>query len=399
MFEPKFKKIISLFILFITIIAIFYFNNKEYINTFSINSNEPCKLDSFLINNEQGSDNCEKDNCDCKNEELNTFIENIFLVKSKAILNQDLDCICCLYDTSTKYGQWAYEYEERKVKYINNWAEKQGVKFIDISPTIVISKNSKVKDDKATFSIFCNTAYKYAYMDDPSVENISRIGTYHCISLSKNNGEWIITKEWYKDPFADSLCLDNIKAGSIREYIATQEYRDLSNIDERRKDAIKYAKEYCGVSENKEEFYKYNKEYKNFNSDGGDCANFASQILHEGGKFKYTGAWNYDKQKRCATTPWVNADKFTNYMLYSGRASVIAKGSYNDVYKASYKLLPGDFVAYEKKGNITHISVVTGADSKGYSLVTCHNTDRNDVPWDLGWSDKNIRFWLIRVHF
>ena len=58
MFEPKFKKIISLFILFITIIAIFYFNNKEYINTFSINSNEPCKLDSFLINNEQGSDNC-----------------------------------------------------------------------------------------------------------------------------------------------------------------------------------------------------------------------------------------------------------------------------------------------------------------------------------------------------
>ena len=86
-------------------------------------------------------------------------------------------------------------------------------------------------------------------------------------------------------------------------------------------------------------------------------------------------------------------------MIYSGRASIIAYGSYEKVYKASYKLLPGDFVAYEKKNDITHISVVTGADSKGYSLVTCHNSDRNKVPWDLGWSDKNIRFWLIRVNY
>ena len=74
-------------------------------------------------------------------------------------------------------------------------------------------------------------------------------------------------------------------------------------------------------------------------------------------------------------------------------------GNYEKVYKDSYKLLPGDFVAYEKKGDITHISVVSGADSKGYTLVTCHNTDRCDVPWDLGWSDKKMKFWLIRVHF
>ena len=38
-------------------------------------------------------------------------------------------------------------------------------------------------------------------------------------------------------------------------------------------------------------------------------------------------------------------------MLNSGRASVIARGSYeNKFIKASIKLLPGDFIAYEKKG-------------------------------------------------
>lgn len=159
---------------------------------------------------------------------------------------------------------------------------------------------------------------------------------------------------------------------------------------------MEYAEKYCGAASEEKYGFKYNKKYRDYNSQGGNCANFASQILFEGAKFKKNGAWNYDG--RGATGPWLNADKFKNYWVGSGRASVIAHGSYEKVYKASYKLLPGDFVAYEKKGDITHISVVTGADSKGYSLVTCHNADRNNVPWDLGWSDKKIRFWLIHVN-
>ena len=113
-------------------------------------------------------------------------------------------------------------------------------------------------------------------------------------------------------------------------------------------------------------------------------------------KFRKTREWNYDKD---GSRAWVNAQAFKNFWLWSGRASLIASGRYEKVVKASYKLLPGDFVAYEKKGEIVHISVVTGADSKGYSLVNCHNIDRYRVPWDLGWSDKGIKFWLVRVHF
>ena len=40
-------------------------------------------------------------------------------------------------------------------------------------------------------------------------------------------------------------------------------------------------------------------------------------------------------------------------------------------------MIPGDIVAYEKGGRITHVSTVTGVDSRGYPLVTCHNTDRD----------------------
>lgn len=330
------------------------------------------------------------------NEEIIGIVKHIFVNRNKAIINGDLELIESIYDKNTKYGTWAYEYETKKVKYIHNWEEKQGVKFTEINPTVVI-KGIRGSGDRYSINLLCSTEYKYIYENQPEKVNISRIGTYHNLQLVKKDNQWVIVKEWYKDPFGDSLCLNDLKANSIKQYILSQNERDFSSISERRIKAVEYADKYCGsASEEKFEF-KYNRKYRDYNPQGGDCANFASQILFEGGKFRKNSAWNYDSSG--ATRAWLNADGFKSYMIYSGRASVIAYGNYDKVYKASYNLQPGDFVAYEKKGDITHISVVTGVDSKGYSLVSCHNTDRNRVPWDLGWSDKNIRFWLVRVHY
>ncbi|EJO5348444.1 amidase domain-containing protein [Clostridium botulinum] len=331
------------------------------------------------------------------NKEITDLIDNIFENRNKALLKGDLEFIESIYDTSTKYGVWAYEHEKKKIKYLSTWEKKQGVKFTDIKPKVVIRRINR-KKDKCSINLLCCTEYKYVYEDSPEKVNTSIIGTNHLVSLAKQYDEWVITKEWYKDPFADSLNIDNFKKpNDMREYILSNSSRDFSDLNERRLNCVEYANKYCGTASNGENEYKYNKKYRNYNPQGGDCANFASQILLEGGKFRKNSAWNYDANG--ATRAWVNADGFKDYMIHSGRASVIAHGSYEKVYKASYKLLPGDFVAYEKKGDITHISVVTGADSKGYSLVSCHNTDRNKVPWDLGWNDKKIKFWLVRVHF
>jgi hypothetical protein len=329
-------------------------------------------------------------------EEVTKIIEDIVLNRNKAIINQDTELIQSVYDRSSKYGIWAYEYEINKMRYIHSWEEKQGVKFIEIVPKIVVGKLTG-NSSRFSANIMCSTEYKYVYANDPNIVNTARIGTHHALSLIYKDGVWMITKEWYEDPFADSLSINSLKADSIKQYILLQSARDFSNMSNRRANAVDYAGRYCGAASDEQFGFKYNKKYRNYNSSGGDCANFASQILFEGGKFRKTLGWNYDG--RGATRAWLNADGFKSYMIYSGRASLIAHGSYEKVYKASYKLLPGDFIAYEKKGDITHISVVTNADSKGYPLVTCHNIDRNNVPWDLGWSDKNIRFWLVHVNY
>ncbi|HWR61688.1 MAG TPA: amidase domain-containing protein [Clostridia bacterium] len=329
-------------------------------------------------------------------EDLAEYIKQMCKSRNNAIITGDVTMIEPLYDRSTKYGAWAYQHEITKMKYVQNWGQKQGVKFTEIIPTIKV-RSIKPKDDRVTVNLMCSTEYRYVYENEPGIVNSSRIGTYHVLDLLYKDEAWVITREWYKDPFEDILNLGRIKVDSINQFISAHAPRDLANIDERRKNAVLYAERYCGAASEEKYGFQYNKKYRNYNSQGGDCANFVSQVLYEGGKFRKNHMWNYNGKG--ATRAWLNADGFKNYMLHSGRASLIAYGNYEKVYKASYKLLPGDFIAYEKGGDITHISVVTGADSKGYSLVTCHNTDRYNVPWDLGWSSTKVRFWLVRVHY
>ncbi|WP_027638396.1 amidase domain-containing protein [Clostridium cadaveris] len=329
--------------------------------------------------------------------EIRSFIERVISERNKAIVTNEPENIKAVYDVSTKFGQWSYESEEKKMIYLHNWEQKQGVKFTEIIPMVFITRISETDSGGFKVNFTCSTEYRYIYEDRPEEVNKARIGTYHVQTLVNKNDKLLISKEWYTDPFADSLNLEKLKVDDVKQFILSQDSRDFSNLNDKRKRVKEYADKYCGAAEEEQYGFKYNKAYRNFNPEGGDCANFASQCLHEGGKFRKGGAWNYNKGD--ATASWVNADKFKNYWVYSGRASVIAYGNYEKVYKASYKLLPGDFVAYEKKGDVKHISMVTNADSRGYALVTCHNTDRNDVPWDLGWSDKDIKFWLVRVHF
>lgn len=328
--------------------------------------------------------------------QVRKIVEQIYRKKCNAIISGDLELIESLYNMNTKYGIWSYEYEIRRMKYLKKWEEKQGVSFIKINPEIII-RRIKAGADSYLLNLMVCTKYQYSYDDTPEEINSSAIGTYHLLKIQKQDGAWIIAKEWYKDPFGDYLSLGKAKPDDIRSFILSQNARDMSKVGERRLNAVKYADTYCGAASGGLNDYKYNTAYRDFNGDGGDCTNFASQILHEGGGFRKTRAWNYHSGE--ATRAWVNADGFHNYMLGSGRASLIAHGNYEKVYKASYKLLPGDYIAYEEKNDIVHISVVTGADSRGYTLVSCHNTDRSHVPWDLGWGGHNIRFYLVRVHF
>ena len=289
------------------------------------------------------------------------------------------------------------ELELQRSKYLKDWSARQGVLFKSIESSVNIKRVRKVGRGYA-FYVVVSTTYSYHYEDQPERENIFRIGTYHSLDVipGKEEGSWMVSREWYLDPFQDSLNQKHLNSDEIKQFILSQPERDFSNMVNRRKKAVEYADRYAGAASDGQNGYEYNKKYPNYIHRGGDCSNYVSQALHESG-FKTCGGWNYDKTS--ASHAWCNASGLKNYLVYSGKASVISKGTYSQVYKAAYKLTPGDFVAYQEKGDIVHVVIVTAADSKGYPLVNSHTTDRYHVPWDLGWNDDDIKFFLMKANY
>lgn len=380
----SFNKIISLILIIlnlncITTFAFSFSNKKILLSTF-------CNLS--ILSDENSNEELKS--------EFKPLIESIFSNRNSSILTRDCEGLKSFYDLDKKVSKWAYENEVIKAKYFTNWSEKQGASFTKINSIIKISKVTEKEKDLYNVICYACTNFCYTYEDEPTIENYFKLGTCHYINLKKDNNKYFIVKEWYTDPLADSLDLENIKYSEIHNTILSHKKPELI-VDDRTQKAIDYAHKYCGISSDEEFLFKYNKNYKNFNPDGGDCANFASQIMFEGGGFKKNDVWNY--YNKSATKAWINAQGFKNYLINSGRGSYIAKGYYCETYKDAFNLRPGDIVAYEKRGRITHVSTVTGLDSKGYPLVTCHNTDRMLVPYDLGWSNNNIKFHFIDVHY
>lgn len=328
--------------------------------------------------------------------EVYGLIDNILRIRNQVLLDGQVSNLDKLYDRKSRNGIWAYEHQIKKIKYLRKWCAKQGVKLVFVKSLIRL-RRVQALNSKIRATLMASTEYRYIYYNDPTTINRMRIGTYHSLNLVSHRENWLINREWYTDPFADALEVDEAQTKANQLFIAVQTLRKFPNLNPRRIKAVAYADQYCGAAADDELGFKYNRKYRNFNYSGGDCTNFASQVLYEGAGFPKTRAWNYHNQE--ASCAWVNAHAFNRYMLSSGRGTKLAYGSYEQVLRHSYQLLPGDYIAYEKKGKVTHISVVTGADSKGYTVMNSHNADRYRVPWDLGYSDKGIRFWLVRVNY
>ncbi|MCT8975231.1 amidase domain-containing protein [Clostridium sp. CX1] len=346
--------------------------------------------------------------------ELKLEVERIYNERSKALVSGDISSLNTLFDTSKKYGKWSLAHEIKRVKYLVDWARERNIVFSKIESAIRIKKIYPKGD---TIKIALEESYKFDYSynnDTDSSINSFGVGIRHTASLIKKNDKWVIYNDWYTDCFEDALhsyssdvsnfsprlnLIDTLRDKLDTTYQAGSYYKRFYD----REKAVAYADKYCGAAWGSGNNFKYNKKYNDYNGIGGDCTNYVSQVLgdKEGGGMPIGGAWT------SGSRAWANADGLKSYLVGSGRGSVISVGTFKELTKPSEtlpngavgKLQLGDLVAYEKgRGNIDHFAVVTGFDSHGYPLVNSHTTDRYHVPWDLGWGDAKIRFFLIHIN-
>lgn len=150
----------------------------------------------------------------------------------------------------------------------------------------------------------------------------------------------------------DSLYHDfnQITSKISRGYYNKSEY----NLDKAK--MIEYARKYA---------LKYNKSYKNFDNSGGDCTNFVSQCLHEGG-LPYSLTW------KPYTNTWIRVNELYYYTLKLG---------FNSTDNLSY-MSQSDIIQFHstKKGFFSHSGIISEVLPNNDCLYCCHSFDKLDYP-------------------
>lgn len=355
--------------------------------------------------------------------EITKVLQGIYKDRCSMFITKDITNLSCYYDTSQKLGKWSLEHEVKRFSYFNEWSNQRGMNFIKVEST---PKVRKITSTQRGLRLLVDEYYKFEYSyknDIKPTTNSFGVGLTHSMEIIKKDDKWIIFSDWYLDCFEDALksYSGEIKGFKLPDYnnsiykLGNQpkiksEIKVVAKGHYDKANAVKYADKYCGIPWASGNSTKYNKRYTNYTGIGGDCTNYVSQSMgdKEGGGLKFDSAWNctykiYDGAD--GSSAWVNADAFKNYLTYSGRGKIMAKGTFKELISplpgypcgAIQKLDIGDLICYAKGNDIDHFAIVTGFDSHGYPLVDTHTIDRYHVPWDLGWGDKNIKFYLIHV--
>lgn len=351
-------------------------------------------------------------------EAIEKELDQAFRARAKALLEGGAaDTLDRFYDLSAVHGRWALEREKRKVNYVNTWAAKRGVRFIGSDFKYRIH-NFQPKGDTVWLSLSHTLRLDYVYPDAPESVNSFGIGTRHAIQVVRKGDRWLIRREWYSDPLGEDAVVPEVRPADLPSgavigvtlYGEHTGFQAKSRVQRRaydREAAVAYADRYCGRAWGCGNNHQYNRRYRDYTYIGGDCTNFVSQAMgdREGGKLPQDGVW-YHSPSGEGSQAWVQASRLASYLIYSGRARLVAKGQFSEVVQptaqhpdgAISSLEKGDLIAYQEKGRLEHFAIITGFDSKGYPLVNTHTADRYRVPWDLGWDRKTV-FWLLQINY
>ena len=346
------------------------------------------------------------------------------------------------YDLDSRHGRWALEHEQRRIRYLQAWTRSRGLRLVSAAVKFRVARVKEDRGGEAWVSLVQSARLGYVYDGDASREtHLFGIGTRHAIHLVRQQGRWLVRRDWYTDPLDEDTLVPEVtpadvtaSEGLVAPLLAWQRQgrprcsppglEDASSPGQRaaerwtavasaavapappsgvrydREAAVRYAHQFCGAAWGCGNGGRYNPQYRDYTDVGGDCTNFTSQVLHAGG-LPMTSVWHY-RAGAGGSRAWVQTEALARYLLASGRARLLARGTYPQVVRGSGgrapidRLEPGDVIGYEEKGRIVHLAPVTGRDFRGYVVVNSHTADRYRVPWDVGW-DRETVFWLFKV--
>ncbi|MBB6218236.1 hypothetical protein HNQ80_004395 [Anaerosolibacter carboniphilus] len=135
-----------------------------------------------------------------------------------------------------------------------------------------------------------------------------------------------------------------------------------------------------------------NPRYGDFEKMGGDCTNFASQVLHAGGCFmNYSPYGWYYRSINDRSPAWTSVKYLYQFLMYNKSAGPVIEET--DIYGIEV----GDLIQldFEDDGIYNHtpvvVNVLPGGRSLEKILIAAHTIDRIDYPVS-NYAFKKIRF-------
>jgi hypothetical protein len=345
--------------------------------------------------------------------ELESILQKLFKQRTELLLAGELNLLEQFYAQDATTGQWALESEQARIGYVREWAQRRSISFLHSKCDLSVV-NLEITGDEARASVCPHILITYQHEGNKRLD-LMGVRTIHWLELVKRNGQWLIQRDWFLDPFEGGRSIPAV----LDEWLVAEMAEDAAIDDEpmgilatrdlvmagsyNREAAVNYANKYSGVRLGPTTG-RYNQAYRDYGLSGGDCANYASQVLADEKAGGLPQDWIWFYREGGGSQAWVQAEAFVQYFLGNGRAQLVLRGDYQEVttvtpdfpLSAVRELQPGDVIGYELEGQIAHVSVVVGQNSAGYIVVNCHSADRFQVPWDLGY-DQHTVFWLVHI--
>ena len=200
--------------------------------------------------------------------------------------------------------------------------------------------------------------------------------------IASNIGE-DYNKETISNVATEAITIASSQAANDKSYYDSMKEIPTKKCDHKydREKAVSYALKWITSR---------NPEYGNFDAYGGNCQNYASQILRNGGipndvkgyyRFKYYSSVPDESENSIGRTPsWAGVTQFYTYAKNnSGVSGLCSAVDLNYYYGEN-----GDLIQFGYKDSYTHTSVITGVvskDGKVLDLLTSSNTtDRDNFP-------------------
>lgn len=304
--------------------------------------------------------------------------------------------------TNDTSGQTTLAKAQRRMAYMKAWAAARGFDFKGVTTTVRTGPPHWINSHRVRIYGAVSARYTYAHRLGNKTPTWFGLGVYHWYTLQETPGGWRITHDLFIDPLNQETRLTGSASPAP---VRIPESARRQGLSQGAQGALAYAAQYCGAAPGCGNEMRYNPKFEDYNWNGGDCSNFISQVLRAGG-FSETKTWNWDRHSKEGSPNWVNATRLAHFLTASGRAQIIAQGTFAELAKpigpqhisAIHQLQLGDLIAYYERHRTVHFAIVAGFDPDGYPLVISHSADRFREPWDLGWDHSTI-FYFYRVNY